>query len=87
MNLDFDPKNPQSSQILKEVHYYIYNNKMHNNLFVQHVLILHWDYLRAWDVIQDYMWFGRMDVQHNSSVHVLGILSLDIHGLIFARKG
>lgn len=46
MNLDFDPKNPQSSQILKEVHYYISNNKMHNNLFVQHVLILHWDYLK-----------------------------------------
>lgn len=44
--LYFDLENFQSSWILKEVHYNISNNKMHNNIFVQHVLTLHWGYLK-----------------------------------------
>jgi len=32
---------------LKEVHYYVSNEKDHNTLFVQHAFRLHWEYLKS----------------------------------------
>ncbi len=47
INPTFDPTILQSSWILKEFHYYISDDNTHDSLFVQHVLSLHWDYLKA----------------------------------------
>jgi hypothetical protein len=47
MNLNFDPTIFQCSWILKGVHYYVSDDKTHDSLFVQHVLILHWEYLKG----------------------------------------
>lgn len=41
VNPNFDPTIPQCSWILKEVHYYVSDDKTHDSLFVQHVLHLH----------------------------------------------
>jgi hypothetical protein len=49
INPKYDVANPQSSQVLKEVHYYISDNKTHDSLFVQHTLILHWGYMKTKD--------------------------------------
>jgi hypothetical protein len=44
-NLTFDPTHPES-KILKEVHYYICDEKEHDTLYVQYVFRLKWDFVR-----------------------------------------
>jgi hypothetical protein len=46
MNVEYDATNPQSSQVLKEVHYYISDDKTHDSFFVQHTFTLHWGYMK-----------------------------------------
>lgn len=47
-SLNFDNTTPnQNPPILKEVHYYILDNKTHDSLFVQHALTLHWEFLKG----------------------------------------
>ncbi len=43
----FNPTNLQSSKSLNEVHYYISDDKTHDNVFVQRVFTLHWGYLKS----------------------------------------
>jgi hypothetical protein len=45
-NLDHDVA-LNRPEILKEVHYYVSNEKDHNTLFVQHAFRLHWEYLKS----------------------------------------
>jgi hypothetical protein len=40
-----DPAHPKS-KILKEVHYYILDEKEHDTLYVQHAFKLNWEFLR-----------------------------------------
>ncbi len=47
MNGEYDVIDPQSSQVLKEVHYYISDDKTHDNLFVQHAFTLHLGYMKS----------------------------------------
>lgn len=46
LNLEYNPTKP-SSKVLKKVHYYVYDDNSHDNLFVQHAFGLHWDFLQA----------------------------------------
>ncbi len=45
-NPKYDPT-IDGSRILKEVHYYISNEKKRNTLFVQHAFKLHWEFLKS----------------------------------------
>ncbi len=47
VDLHFNQTNPQSSKILKEVHYYINDDKTHDSQFVQHAFALHWSCLKS----------------------------------------
>jgi hypothetical protein len=47
MDLHFNPTNLQRSRIIKEVHYYINDDKIHDSLFVQHCFALNWGYLKS----------------------------------------
>jgi hypothetical protein len=40
-NLNYDPF-VDRSRILKEVHYYVSNEKEHDTFFIQHAFKLHW---------------------------------------------
>jgi hypothetical protein len=40
----FDPT-IHESRFLKEVHYFVYDDTSHDTLYVQHALMLHWDFL------------------------------------------
>jgi hypothetical protein len=33
-------------EVIKEVHYYVSNDTMHDTLFVQHAFMMHWDHLK-----------------------------------------
>jgi len=46
MNGEYDVIDPQSSRVLKEVHYYISDDKTHDSLFVQHAFTLHLGYMK-----------------------------------------
>jgi len=46
VNVEYDAIDPQSFQVLKEVHYYISDDKTHDSLFVQHAFTLHWGYMK-----------------------------------------
>ncbi len=45
-NPDYDPI-MDNCKILKEVHYYISNEKKHDTLFVQHAFMLHWEFFKS----------------------------------------
>ncbi len=47
VNVEYDATNHQSSRVLKEVHYYMSDDKTHNSLFVQHIFTLHWGYMKS----------------------------------------
>lgn len=34
------------SPLLKEIHYYVYDDTSHDSLFVQHAFMLHWEFLQ-----------------------------------------
>jgi hypothetical protein len=44
-NPTHNPTNPKS-KILKEVHYYISDEKEHDTIYVQHVFKLNWEFLK-----------------------------------------
>jgi hypothetical protein len=47
VNVEYDVINLQSSWVLKEVHYYISDDKLtHDSFFVQHAFTLHWGYMK-----------------------------------------
>ncbi len=46
LNPKYNPTKP-SSKVLKEVHYYVFDDNNHDNLFVQHAFGLHWDFLQV----------------------------------------
>jgi hypothetical protein len=47
VNVEYDAIDPQSFQVSKEVHYYISDDKTHDNLFLQHTFTLHWGYMKS----------------------------------------
>jgi hypothetical protein len=46
INPDYDPVHPES-KILKEVHYYILEEKDHDTFYVQHAFMLNWEFLQS----------------------------------------
>ena len=46
LNPDWHAKNDESL-LLKEFHYYVSNEKMHNSLFVPHCFMLNWDHVKS----------------------------------------
>jgi hypothetical protein len=45
-NPKYDPANP-NSQVLKKVHYYVFDDNSHDTFFVQHPFRLHWKFLKT----------------------------------------
>jgi hypothetical protein len=87
LNLEFGATSPESPHILKEVDYYISDDKSHDCLFVQHVLTKHWEYLKSkgWFPKVHAVWNDNCTTQ--SKVHELGTLLLVIHKLQVVRRG
>jgi len=46
-NPEYDILDSCSLPFLKEVHYYVSNDKHHDSLFVQHAFMLHWEFLQT----------------------------------------
>ncbi len=86
MNVEYDATDLQSSQVLKEVHYYISDNKTHDSFFVQHTFTLHWGYMKNTGCFpkQHLVWSDGF--LHNSNVLEHGALWLVIHDLLFVTK-
>ncbi|KAG0631145.1 hypothetical protein M758_1G230800 [Ceratodon purpureus] len=47
INDSHNPEDPQSKRLSTEYHYYISDDRVHDSLFVQHCLMLHWSALVA----------------------------------------
>ncbi len=62
--------------MIKEVHYYVSNDPMHDTLLVQHVFMLHWCHLTGQGC---FTLFGVMATMDNLSLQKLGTLGLNIH--------
>jgi hypothetical protein len=45
LNPTWNLLDPNSLQLIIEYHYYIFDDRRHNNLFVQHAFNLHWGHL------------------------------------------
>jgi hypothetical protein len=46
VNPEFD-SSIHESQLLKDVHYFVFDDTSHDTLYVQHAFLLHWDFLKA----------------------------------------
>jgi hypothetical protein len=54
-----DPTNGQGNddkKIIKETHFYVLDDKEHNNLFMQHCLLMHWDWLSSQGIKPTHNW-------------------------------
>jgi hypothetical protein len=62
-----NPTYPKS-RILKEVHYYISNEKKHDTLYVQHAFKLNWEFLREKECFLEWhvVWFDGCNGQFKS---------------------
>ncbi len=47
VNVEYDVTDPQSFRVLKEVHYYINDDKTHDSLFAKHAFTIHWGYMKS----------------------------------------
>jgi hypothetical protein len=57
------------SRLLKDVHYYVYNDTSHDTLYVQYAFLLHWDFLKAQGCFPTHhiVWSDRCSRQFKSS--------------------
>ncbi len=54
-----DPTNGQGNddkKIIKETNFYVLDDKEHNNLFMQHCLLMHWDWLSSQGIKPTHNW-------------------------------
>jgi hypothetical protein len=81
-NKDFDPVEPRS-RILKDIHYYIYDEKEHDTFFVQHAFKLQWLFMKERGF---FLKCGLMGVLVSSKVQNLGFLCQGIIMKQFAEN-
>jgi hypothetical protein len=88
-NPDFDNTTfNQNPLVLKEVHYYISDDKTHDNCLSTNMSWPYtWNIWKVRDVILKNTSYGTMGVLHNSKVHEHGIMLLGIRILWFVNKG
>ncbi len=60
----------EDSNIIMRYHFYISNDKTHDNYSIQHCLLLHWEDLvkGGFRPKQHWIWFDRCDSQFKSKV-------------------
>jgi hypothetical protein len=86
VNVEYDVAYLQSFQVLKEVHYYISDDKTHDSLFVQHIFTIDWGYMKNKGCFPKQHLVWSDGCLQNSNVLEHGTLWPIIHDLLFLTK-
>ncbi len=78
INLDFKHGNDEKTKMIIEFHFYISDDRKHDNLFVQHCFGCHWNWLQRQNIqLPTKILFGMMDVHLSSNVCKHGFMWQD----------